>query len=322
MLTEQSLVKVQVRRKKRLNREVFLFDLFPLEGDTLPRFSAGAHIDVEAAPGIVRSYSLCNSASASDRYQIAVLREVSSRGGSAAMHDTIHEGDVIRISEPKNHFPLLPGRHQSLLLAGGIGVTPLLSMAGQLDLEGASFCMHYCTRSAEHAALREYIHQASFANRVIFHADDDDGGAPFNLGKVLAEADSDAHLYVCGPAGFINTVCSTATTAGWSQERIHFEAFSAEPRSEPSSDFDVLIASSGVHVRVPSDLSIVQALGKAGISVPVSCEQGVCGTCKTGLLDGVPDHRDLYLTDAEKDSNSHILLCCSRARSPSLVLDL
>jgi vanillate monooxygenase ferredoxin subunit len=321
-VTDQSLMRVQVRRKKRLSSEVFLFELFPIEGGVLPRFTAGAHIDVEVAPGKVRSYSLCNSASSGDRYQIAVLREFSSRGGSVAMHDAVHEGHVIRISKPKNYFLLRPGRHQSLLLAGGIGVTPLLSMAEQLDLEGASFSMHYCTRTAEHAAFREYILQTPFANKVTFHADNEDSGRLFNLSKVLAEADSDAHLYVCGPGGFIKAVCSTAKAAGWSQERIHFEAFSTELPGDTSSDFDVLVASSGQRVRVSSNFSIAQALSQAGISVPVSCEQGVCGTCKTVVLDGVPDHRDLYLTDDEKDSNKHILLCCSRALSSSLVLDI
>lgn len=316
-------MQVLVARKEAIARDVFLFELASPDGHALPAFEPGAHIDVEVAPGLVRPYSLCNDAAERARYQIAVLRDPDSRGGSSAMHERVHAGDLIRISEPRNHFSLAPDAPQSLLFAGGIGVTPILCMARRLASVGADFIMHYCARSFERMAFREQLEQGRFADKVHLHVDGAGMGHRLDIAAVLSGARSDAHLYVCGPGGFLDSVRDTAAAAGWEKERIHFERFCAEPLPpQATDDFDVQLARSGRTVRVRTDQSIVQALAEAGIDVPVSCEQGVCGTCLTRVLDGVPDHRDQYLMDPEKAANDQMLLCCSRARTPSLRLDL
>jgi len=316
-------MQVRVARKVPAARDICLYELVSLDGSALPPFSAGAHIDVEAAPGIVRQYSLCNDPEERHRYQIAVLRDPASRGGSRAMHDGVRENDVVRISEPRNHFQIRHGNRHSLLFAGGIGVTPILCMAERLAAIGAGFEMHYCTRSIDRTAFRERIANSRFADRVHFHFDDGDEAQRLKLEPLLASAAADAHLYVCGPAGFLDFIRNAAKARGWSDERVHFEYFSARPdQGQTNSEFEVQLASSGRKVRVKADCSIVHALADAGVEVPVSCEQGVCGTCLTRVLAGRPDHRDQYLTDAERTANDQMLICCSRSKSPVLVLDL
>jgi len=323
MSMSTATLQVRVARKQEAARDIQLFEFVALDGSALPPFSAGAHIDVEVAPGLTRQYSLCNHPQERHRYQIAVLRDPASRGGSVAMHDRIEPGGVVRISEPRNHFPLAHGPRQSLLFAGGIGVTPILCMAERLAAIDADFEMHYCARSVDRMAFRQRIADSSYAAQVHFHLDDGSDDQKLQLPKVLASARPDAHLYVCGPTGFLDFVRQGAKAAGWSDERVHFEYFSAQPVSaEGNTAFDVRLASSGRTVHVAADCSIAQALADAGVELPVSCEQGVCGTCLTRVLEGEPDHRDSYLTDAEKAGNDQMLPCCSRARTSVLVLDI
>jgi vanillate O-demethylase ferredoxin subunit len=238
------------------------------------------------------------------------------------MHTQVNEGDVITISTPRNHFALHPAE-RTLLLAGGIGVTPLLCMADRLARTGAQFALHYCTRSAERTAFVEEIGASGMAPHVHFHFD---AGAPeqkLKLPAVLAQPGPDARLYVCGPAGFIDYVVNTAKGLGWPQDRIHLEYFGA-PVQDTSGDegFEVRIASTGKTYAIAPDVSVVEALRKEGIDILTSCEQGVCGTCITRVLEGEVDHRDMYLTDEEKAANEQFMPCCSRARSKLLVLDL
>lgn len=312
---------VKVVRKTREAEDIFSFELASINGGLLPPFSAGAHIDVHVG-GMVRQYSLCNDPQELHRYLIAVLRDPKSRGGSIAMHDGIREGDVIRISEPKNHFPLVPAR-RTLLFAGGIGITPILCMAEQLANIGADFEMYYCTRSRERTAFFDRISGSSYVQRAHFHFDDGPAEMKLDLATLLARPDEGTHLYVCGPGGFIDYVTSTAKQNGWASANVHLEYFGAK-QQDTSADgaFEVRINSNGKCFTVPADKTVVRVLEENGIDVPISCEQGVCGTCITRVLDGTPDHRDLYFTDEERAKNDQFTPCCSRAKSRMLVLDL
>ncbi len=316
------MLEARIAKRSVAALDIVALELVPIAGRSLPAFSAGAHIDVEVGPGLVRQYSLCNDPVETHRYVIGVLRDPHSRGGSAAVHERLAEGQVIRIGAPRNLFALVPAQ-RSLLFAGGIGVTPLLSMAERLARDAAHFELHYCSRSPERTAFRARIAASSFADRVHFHHDDGAPAQRLDLPAVLRAPDADTHLYVCGPRGFIDFVCGQAQALGWSGPQIHVEHFSAPaPSAAGDGGFEVQIASSGQTLVVAPGQSIVAALRANGVIVPVACEQGVCGTCLTRVIDGVPEHRDQYLTDEEKLQNDQFLPCCSRARSARLVLDL
>jgi len=318
-----SELHVRVARKTTEAVGIAGFELVSEDGRPLPAFSAGSHIDVQVPGGLTRQYSLCNDPGESHRYMIGVLRDAGSRGGSEAMHERVAEGDLLRISAPRNHFPLAHGAAHSILLAGGIGVTPILCMAERLAVTGAPFDMHYCVRSPDRAAFRARIERSSFASQVAFHFDDGDEGQKLQLGTVLVGLRPGVHLYVCGPKGFMDWVLGTARAAGWPEDQLHYEFFGAEiAKSDSDERFEVKLASSGRIVVVPKDQTVVEALAAAGVEVATSCEQGVCGTCLTRVLEGEPDHKDMYLTPEEQALNDQFTPCCSRSRSPMLVLDL
>lgn len=299
------------------------FELAAPGGKALPPYAAGAHLDVHVRPGMVRQYSLCGDPADRHRYLIAVQRAEDSRGGSVAMHDELPEGGELVVGAPRNHFPLVQSARSSLLFAGGIGVTPILAMAENLASTGADFHMHYCARSPERSAFRERIARSHYAQRVSFHFGEGPQGRRIDLPAVLAGPDPHTHLYVCGPAGFMDAVLAAARAQGWSEEQLHREYFAGTAQDKAGDKaFDVRIASSGQIVHVARSMSVIEALGKAGIEVPVSCLQGVCGTCVTRVLEGEPDHRDLVLTPAQKARNDRFTPCCSRARSAMLTLDL
>jgi vanillate O-demethylase ferredoxin subunit len=270
---------------------------------------------------------LCNDPAETHRYLLGVLRDASSRGGSAAVHDLVQVGQTLQISTPKNHFPLVDGATRSLLLAGGIGITPILCMAEQLAHAGAAFELHHCTRSLERTAFVERIRQSAFAAQAHWHVDDGDASQRLDLAALLgtpqAPRHAGVHLYVCGPQGFMDAVLGAARAAGWPEAQLHQESFGAAPLGRDSdAAFEVQLASSGQVVVVPAGQSVVQALASAGVEVPTSCEQGVCGTCLTRVLAGQPEHRDHYLTPDEQAAGDQFLPCCSRSRSSRLMLDL
>lgn len=299
------------------------FELVDVAGSALPAFSAGAHIDVIPPGGPTRSYSLCNNPSERHRYLIAVQREADSRGGSASMHERVRAGDLLAISAPKNHFPLARDASSSLLLAAGIGVTPILSMAERLHASGSDFQMHYCTRSIQRTAFHRRITTAPYAEKVHFHFGDGEAVQRFDVATHLPEPQSGVHLYVCGPGGFIESVLTTAQALGWKESHLHREYFGAHVELCGAEEgFEVVAARTGKVVVVPPGKTVLQALAEAGVDVPFSCEQGVCGTCETRVLDGMPEHRDLYLTPHEQAANDRFMPCCSRSLSPRLVLDL
>ena len=318
-----SLLTVRVQRKSVEAVDIASFELAAEDGSPLPGFSAGSHVDVHLPGGLTRQYSLCNDPDETHRYLLGVLRDPASRGGSLALHDGVVEGQRLQISPPKNHFPLAHGASRHLLIAGGIGITPILCMAERLARTDADFMLHYCTRSRERTAFAGRIAASSFADRVAFHFDDAEASQRIDLSALLATPHAGEQLYVCGPQGFMNAVLATARAAGWSEAQLHFEFFGAELAALAGDQaFEVQLASSGRSVTVPADRSVVQALADAGVMVMTSCEQGVCGTCLTRVLSGECDHRDQYLRPEEQAAHDQFLPCCSRARSARLVLDL
>ena len=312
---------VRVARRVEEAEGICSFELVAQDGDALPAFSAGAHIDVHVAPGLIRQYSLSNDPAERHRYRIAVLREPTSRGGSAGMHDGVKTGDVLRISSPRNHFALAEAP-RSLLLAGGIGVTPIMAMARALHAQGRPFEMHYCGRSASRMAFLDEIESSGFSSCVALHAGDV-LAQKFDAQSVLADPREDTQLYVCGPAGFMDHVMETAKCHGWAEEQLHREYFAGkETALATDGSFEIRLARNGLSCQVPAGKTVIEVLAAHGVEVPTSCEAGVCGTCLTRVLEGTPDHRDTFLTDAERAANDQFTPCCSRALSPLLVLDL
>ncbi|MBN3791183.1 PDR/VanB family oxidoreductase [Burkholderia sp. Ac-20353] len=319
-------MKLTLTRKLPAATDICVFELASADGAALPPFTAGAHIDVHVG-GFVRQYSLCNSPSEAGVYRLGVLREPASRGGSLAMH-ACEPGATLDVSAPRNHFPLDPRAAHSVLLAGGIGITPLLSMAAYLIETGQSFELHYCAREPARAAFLDRLDTPGLKARTRLWFDDDRAVRRIDFTQVLANPEPRTHLYVCGPGGFIGAALAAAAQAGWSAANVHREYFGAAGADAPASAvdgdraFQVSLAQSGRIIDVPAGTTIVEALRGCGIDVPVSCEQGVCGTCVTRVLSGTPDHRDVYLTDDERAANDQILPCCSRAVTPVLVLDI
>ena len=301
------------------------YELASPDGAALPPFTAGAHLEVLTPGGQLRHYSLCGDPRDSLRYRIAVLRCPGSRGGSASMHDALHAGGPLECSRPRNHFPLAAEARHSILLAGGIGITPILCMARQLAADGASFELHYSCRSERHAAFRDELDAASFAAHVHFHFSAGDGAGRLDLDALLRQPAPRRHIYACGPAGFMDAVAGAAQRHGWPDGQFHAERFGAganAPAAARGPAFDIRIASTGQLVRVEEGVSALAALAASGVQLRSSCGQGVCGSCVTGVLQGQPEHRDQCLSPAERARNDCFTPCCSRSRSPLLVLDL
>lgn len=313
---------VEVRSRKQEADGICSFELVRPNGELLPAFEPGAHVDVHLTPTLVRQYSLCSDPADRHRWRIAVLREPASRGGSAAVHERLHPGSTLQVSPPRNHFPLVDAP-RSLLIAGGIGVTPILSMARTLHAGSREFRMHYCARSASRMAFRDELASSPYARAVQFHLSDGPAGQKFDPVHVLGRPDAGTHLYVCGPAGFMDRVLVAARELGWPEAQLHRELFAGSVvATEHDAPFELQLARSGRTFQVPPDRTALQILQEHGVDIPFSCESGVCGTCVTRVLEGVPDHRDSYLADAERAANDQFTPCCSRARTPSLVLDL
>jgi vanillate O-demethylase ferredoxin subunit len=316
------LISVRVSSKHSEADDICVLELVAADGGPLPPFDAGAHVDLHLPNGLVRQYSLCNDPAENQRYVIGVLREPQSRGGSAAVHASIAEGDLLAISRPRNLFPLGPVEAGSLLLAGGIGITPILGMAEHLAAVGADFELHYCGRTRSRMAFLDRIAASRYAGRTRLHVDDE-GETGLDFDRLLRHCAPGTHIYVCGPGGFIDMVTGLASKAGWPAAQIHLERFSAQ--AAPAGDdgaFDLKIASSGQVIRVNADETAAAALVRHGIAIETSCEQGICGTCATRVLEGEPEHRDLCLSDEEHEREGMFTPCCSRSRSALLVLDL
>ncbi|MGU3312307.1 PDR/VanB family oxidoreductase [Acinetobacter sp. M5A5_2a] len=287
---------------------------------TLPKVEAGAHIDVHLPNGMVRQYSLCQNPNDEGKFRLGILRDPESRGGSVSAFDEIKDGMQIQVSEPKNLFPLLKAKH-SVLIGGGIGITPLITMAYQLASEGTSFELHYCGASPENCAFVDEIKNGELAKYTTFHFKSEGASYRAFFESAIKDIDLESHIYTCGPVGFMDWVINLATTHDFPEQQIHKEYFQVETDTSGDS-FEVVAERSGKIIMVEAGETILQALAKEGIEIEMSCEQGVCGTCMCDVIEGEPDHRDVYFTDEEKASNEQILVCCSRSKTPRLVLDI
>lgn len=317
------MLDLVVKRIIKETDDVIRLQLESATGEPLPTYQAGAHITLQLPSGLSRQYSLCQLPTTGKYYEIAVLRDPQSRGGSAEIH-RLKEGDTLQCKLPQNHFLLINPRSPILLIAGGIGVTPLIPMAQMLHKTGANFCLHYSAKSPEKAAFYDFLKGAPFAAKVQFHFTEAEQRADI---KALLEHHTDKRdIYLCGPNEFIDDVLTVARQLGWPDSKLHREFFSGPRAPElddaPRDAFQVKIASTGEVVDVEAGVSITEALEANGVDIPVSCEEGWCGTCMTTVLEGVPDHRDTFLSEDERAAGELIMPCCSRARSESLLLDL
>jgi ferredoxin-NADP reductase len=319
---EELLLALRVARIAAVTPRIKSVELVAADGGPLPTFTAGAHIDVALGNGETRSYSLLNPPTETARYAIAVLRETDSRGGSTYVHDQLREGDVLESSDPTNNFPLNEAGERHLLIAGGIGITPLMSMSRRLTARGAEFTLYYCAKSRAEAAFIDEL-GAALGTRLVPHFDGGDIARGLDVKTLLKERPAAGHVYVCGPPGLIRAVREAA--AHWPKGTVHYELFRGSeadiaPRSGDQA-FDIVLKRAGRTLHVPADKSILQALAEAGIKIKTLCRAGVCGTCRVGLIEGHADHRDEVLTDEEREKN--IQVCVSRALpGETLVLDL
>ncbi|WP_252374465.1 PDR/VanB family oxidoreductase [Hydrogenophaga sp. 2FB] len=313
----QKLLDVTLTRVWRQTAEIRSFELTATEG-ALPAFEAGAHIDIHTGVG-ARQYSLCNLHAGNGPYVVGVKREPDGRGGSRWMHDTCREGDRLQISTPRNNFRLAPQAAHHCLMAGGIGITPVMAMAKALWQRGARFELVCFARSRAHAAFFEEMQTAPWADRVRFHFDDSTEHR-VNLDALCAAQPAHTHFYACGPAGFMAAV--RQATGGHPPDHVHEESFSATAPVDKlgRSTFTVELARSGKTVRVEEGQSLLQALRGAGVNPDTSCEMGVCGSCVTRYLSGSPEHGDSFLNPKER--LSELALCCAGSLSERLVLDL
>lgn len=312
------MIQVIVTSKQNVTSRVCLLTLKAADNSALPTWSPGSHIDLFLPNEMVRQYSLCGNLR-DDSYQIAVQREDNGKGGSTFIHERLSEGTELTISEPRNHFPLADGDSLSVFFGAGIGITPFLSMMEKSLQQERDFRLYYAVGRAEDSLLNsEY---ASLKNVTLHNKANE--MKRLDIAQALSLTPSTAHIYVCGPESFINDVLALASQAGIANHRLHREFFSASPidHSDDKS-FEVEIASTGQIIQVGENDTILNALEEEGLFIPVSCEEGVCGTCVTRLLDGVADHKDVFLTDEEKERMNKIAVCCSRAKTPKLVLDL
>lgn len=314
-------MKVMISAMRLLANGVMSVELASCDGSPLPAFDAGSHVDVHLPSGIIRQYSLWNHPDETHRYCIGVLKDPTSRGGSKSVHEQLRVGEIIDISEPRNLFPLDAAAKRSLLFAGGIGITPIYSMAQRLAQQGRDFELHYSARASDRAAFVQKLKTMPFADRVHFYFDEQQQA--LDATAVFSREDKAAHIYVCGPSGFMDFVLKSAADQGWPAEKLHKEYFAAAATQKADDgSFEVQIRSSEQVIHVAAQQTVVEALEQAGVCIPVSCEQGICGTCVTRIIDGVPDHRDYFLSVEEQAKNDQFTPCCSRAKSARLVLDL
>jgi len=320
-VTTDERLDLRVRTARYESATVNSYELVRPDGGPLPQYSAGAHVDLHLPNGLVRSYSLCGDERAPDRYVIGVGLDANSRGGSSWIHQNLRPGQFVSVSSPRNNFPLDRGEDPVVLIAGGIGITPLLGMVRHLAVTGREWRLHYAVRAREHAAFLHELQELAkgSAGEVALHVDDE-AGQVLEVEQVVAQRPLDAHLYACGPEPMLRAF--DETTRSLSPERCHVEHFSNAEAPATDGGFELTLVRSGTTVRVESGQTILDAVRSVGVDVAYSCLEGVCGTCEVKLLGGEADHRDLVLSDEEKQSNNTIMICCSGSRSARLELDL
>jgi ferredoxin-NADP reductase len=311
------LTTLRVTAKQPRADGVLTLELAAPSGGRLRDWTPGSHIDLVLPNGVTRQYSLCGDRFDAFTYRVGVLREPAGRGGSAFVHEQLAVGDLVGVGGPRNNFPLVPSERY-LFVAGGIGITPLLPMIRQADLLGADWQLLYGGRRRGSMAFLDEL--AAYGDRVLVRPEDEFG--LLDLRGFLGEPRAEVKLYCCGPAPLLAAM--EAACAGWPPHTLRTERFVADERAAPvrSAPFEVELARTGVSVAVPDDVSVLDAVGAAGVDVLSSCRQGVCGTCETTVLAGAPDHRDSLLDDDERAAGDSMYICVSRASSDRLVLDL
>jgi len=322
-MTTQTIVReheadLVVREAQVVADGVVALTLADPNGEELPPWTPGAHIDFVLGDELIRQYSLCSSPSKPNVWRVGVLRAPDSRGGSERVHDILAPGSVVRVRGPRNHFPLVASPRY-LFLAGGIGITPLLPMIAEADASGADWRLLYGGR--ERASMGFLAELAQYGARVKIVPQDEEG--MLDLESVLGTPQPNTLVYCCGPEGLLGAV--EKFCENWPPGSLHLERFSAKPRepaAEADSAFEVVLQRSGVALEVPPDKSVLTVIREAGVSVLASCLEGVCGTCETEVIEGDVDHRDSVLNEEERASNEYMMVCVSRCRSPRLVLDL
>ncbi|WP_027532729.1 PDR/VanB family oxidoreductase [Bradyrhizobium sp. WSM3983] len=312
-------------RVKRIGYEADGINSYELNSPTgrdLNPFTAGGHIDVHLPNGMVRSYSLVNDQRERHRYVIAINKDPAGRGGSRFLHDNLRAGDIVRVSRPRNNFALCEHAEHSVLVAGGIGITPLLSMARRLDALGRSCELFYAARAPRAAAFLDEIEVLAAKGRLKVRLDFDNqrSGRLFDLAFVIDRAPAQAHLYCCGPQPMLEAF--EAAAASRPADQVHLEYFQATEAPATAGGFEVRLARSNRTIAIEAGKTILEALLDAGIAANHACSEGICGTCETRVLEGIPDHRDQFLSKDEQASNKTMMICCSGARSGTLVLDL
>jgi vanillate monooxygenase ferredoxin subunit len=321
MINPEHTMEVRIRKIEHIATDIVSIELEPADTTILPNFTAGSHVDVYLSERLVRQYSLCNDPADASYYRLAILKDLNSRGGSKAVHENLYEGMTLKIGHPRNNFELVEDGGRVILLAGGIGITPLLAMAYRLQALGVDFDFHLCVRTLDRAPFIDEITAAPFRDRFRLHLDDGQVKQRFQPERDLRGVSRETRVYTCGPRGFIDFAVSSAKAAGCPEERLHIESFSGSEIVDGRS-FTVVASRSGKRLLVPSGKSIASVLEENGIDVDLSCEQGICGTCLTRVLEGQPDHKDTYQTAIEKQMNSRIAICCSSSLSDELVLDI
>jgi vanillate monooxygenase ferredoxin subunit len=320
-----TLRPVRVARKTTEAHQMVTFELVDPNGAELPPFSAGSHIDVTIPNGLVRQYSLINSEKERNRYLIGVWKDANSRGGSKAMHEMVAEGDTLQISLPRNRFRVPRSTKRALLIARGIGATPVLSVADYLKSAGIPFEFHYVFQLMSPGSFETLIKSSAFAGDTNFYLEDSNKNQLIDPAKILSDRPEDTHLFICGVDWWQDPIINLAKQKGFSEERIHVERFTAKLAAAAlDTIFEVKIKRLGDKAyKIPGDKTMTGALEEQGVKIPTSCEQGLCGTCKVKVLEGEVDHRDKKLTKEQKDEG-YMLACVSRAKAKgaTLVLDM
>jgi phthalate 4,5-dioxygenase reductase subunit len=320
MSESATFLQLRIMAKRVIAKDTYWLSLQHPDGTDLPGFEAGAHLTVKVPSGITRQYSLCGDPQNRGTYEIAIKREANGRGGSVSLADGTEVGQFLEVGEPINAFGLDDKAKSFLLVAGGIGITPMRAMMWQLHNEGVrQFKLVYLTRDAQSAAFLDEFKSGPWAGKVQIHHDHGDAAQAFDLWKLFEKPVSGCHVYCCGPQRLMDEVKDM--TGHWASSAIHFESFGADTQVRTDDRaFTVELARTGKTLEVGAKQSLLHALKAAGVAVPSSCESGTCGSCKVKLLAGEADHRDLVLLDEEK--SDHIMVCVSRACSETMVLDL
>lgn len=312
-------LSVTVTARRITATDICEVDLRAVTG-ALPTAQPGGHVDVQLGNGLTRQYSLVNAPGEQDRYVIGVKREPASRGGSAWIHDELRVGDTLTISEPHHQFVLRRDSLRTLLIAGGIGITPLLAMAQALHANGLTFELHYFAQATEHVAFGDRLDRLGDAVRL--HLGRTPAQTAADLDDLLAGPGGGDHVYACGPGPMLDAVRATAARHGWPDPTVHFEYFANASAIDTGGSFEIELARSGITATVPAGVSVLDVLAANGVALASSCRQGACGTCAVTVLDGTPLHQDVYLNATERAANQRMMTCVSRAEGARLVLDV